>query len=66
MLYFYCHVLQLFPVREWLWQRPYTTLELQHRPGASLQPLPEDEEGADDSEGVEAVELGKRRGRPTY
>jgi catechol 2,3-dioxygenase-like lactoylglutathione lyase family enzyme len=24
-------------IREWLWQRPYTTIELQHIPGAKLQ-----------------------------
>ena len=24
-------------IREWLWQRPYTTLELQHVPGTKLQ-----------------------------
>ena len=30
--------------REWLWQRPYTTLEIQHRPGS--QPCsPMDQEG---------------------
>ena len=30
--------------REWLWQRPYTTLEIQHRPGA--QPCtPMDQQG---------------------
>lgn len=34
--------------REWLWQRPYTTLELQHRWGSepgSLRPAPPEEEG---------------------
>jgi hypothetical protein len=39
--------------REWLWQRPYTTLELQHRPGATTEPLPERE-----GQGVEGVEIG--------
>ena len=24
-------------IREWLWQRPYTTIELQHIPDAKLQ-----------------------------
>ena len=40
--------------REWLWQRPYTTLELQHRPGATNEPLPE---GA--GQRVEGIEIGK-------
>jgi hypothetical protein len=41
-------------IREWLWQRPYTTLELQHLPGATIEPLPE---GA--GQGVEGIEIGK-------
>jgi hypothetical protein len=27
--------------REWLWQRPYITLELQHRPSATTETLRE-------------------------
>jgi hypothetical protein len=42
--------------REWLWQRPYTTLELQHLPGATIEPLPE---GA--GQGVEGIEIGRDR-----
>ena len=30
--------------REWLWQRPYTTLEIQHRPGATPC-IPMDQQG---------------------
>ena len=26
-------------IREWVWKRPFTTLELQHIPGAQLEPL---------------------------
>ena len=34
--------------REWLWQRPYTTLEVQYKPGASpCTPMTEDGEGVD-------------------
>ncbi len=28
-------------IREWLWQRPYTTLELQYLPGDTVEPLPD-------------------------
>ena len=38
-------------IREWVWKRPYTTLELQHIPGAQLEPL------EDQGIGVECVEL---------
>ena len=34
--------------REWLWQRPYTTLEIQHMPGARpCVPMTEEGEGVD-------------------
>ena len=34
--------------REWLWQRPYTTLEVQYKPGASpCTPMTEEGEGVD-------------------
>jgi len=33
--------------REWLWQRPYTTLEIQHRPGQPCLPLDTVGEGVD-------------------
>lgn len=33
--------------REWLWQRPYTTLEIQCRPGQPCIPMQEDGEGVD-------------------
>lgn len=39
--------------REWLWQRPYTTLEIQYKPNAAvMKPMK-----ADDGEGVECVVL---------
>lgn len=31
--------------REWLWQRPYTTLELQHRDGGECYAAPADGDG---------------------
>ena len=33
--------------REWLWQRPYTTLEIQCRPGQPCVPMQKDGEGVD-------------------
>jgi len=33
--------------REWLWERPYTTLEIQHRPGKECEPMGDKGEGVD-------------------
>ena len=38
-------------IREWVWKRPYTTLELQHIPGVQLEPM--DDKGV----GVHCVEI---------
>jgi len=40
-------------IREWLWQRPYTTIELQHKPGAKLQGMTDNCNNL----GVESVEI---------
>lgn len=49
--------------REWLWQRPYTTLELQHRPGKPPGPMVR--EGQPGFQGIEVmveeVEMVKKR-----
>merc|ERR1711936_391310 len=38
-------------IREWLWQRPYTTLELQHKPGSEIKKMVEV------GMGVECIEM---------
>ena len=38
-------------IREWLWQRPYTTLELQHKPGSEIRKM------VDEGLGVECIEM---------
>jgi len=54
--------------REWLWQRPYTTLEIQHKPGAELIGLSREGQGVAGFEisNLPDIQTRLKRGGYTY